>query len=297
MESQGYSALHVADHYIGPGPALEPTGHGVQTLAAVPAMAVAAEVTTTLRVGSRLFCVGYHQPVVLAKEAATLDLLSGGRLELGLGAGWLDREYAAIGVPFPSAGERIELLSETVDLIDQCFSGKPVELTGKQVRASGFTAVPAPVQSPRPPIMIGGGGRRVLTLAGEKADIVSINFNNASGAVGSDSVHSSTAEQTAAKIGWVREGAGDRFEQLELEIGAYFVAVHGSAGPTAADLGNRLQLTPGQLATFPHALAGSVAEICETLQRRREEFGLSYITVGSAVADSFAPVVERLAGQ
>ena len=109
VESQGYSALHLADHYIGPGPALEPTGHRVQTLAAVPAMAVAAEATSTLRVGSRLFCVGYHQPVVLAKEAATLDLLSDGRLELGLGAGWLDREYTAMGLPFPSAAERIAI--------------------------------------------------------------------------------------------------------------------------------------------------------------------------------------------
>ncbi|HST83084.1 MAG TPA: TIGR03621 family F420-dependent LLM class oxidoreductase [Kineosporiaceae bacterium] len=297
VEAQGFSALHVADHYIGPGAALEPTGHGVQTLAAIPAMAVAAEVTTTLRVGSRLFCVGYHQPVVLAKEAATLDLLSEGRLELGLGAGWLDREYAAMGIPFPSAPDRIELLSETVDLISQCFACGPVELAGRQVRASGFTAVPAPVQSPRPPIMIGGGGRRVLTLAGQKADIVSINFNNASGTVGAASARSSTAEQTAAKIDWIRAGAGDRFEQLELEIGAYFVAIHGSSGLTAMDLGNRLQLTPEQLAEFPHALVGSVEEICETLQRRREEYGISYITVGDAVADSFAPIVERLAGQ
>ena len=297
VESQGYSALHVADHYIGPGPALEPTGHGVQTLAAIPAMAVAAEVTTTLRVGSRLFCVGYHQPVVLAKEAATLDLLSEGRLELGLGAGWLDREYAAMGIPFPPAPERIELLSETVDLISQCFAGGPVDLAGRQVQASGFTAVPAPVQSPRPPIMIGGGGRRVLTLAGQKADIVSINFNNASGTVGAASARSSTAEQTAAKIGWIRAGAGARFEQLELEIGAYFVAVRGSSGLTPADLGNRLHLAPEQLAEFPHALVGSVEEICETLQRRREQYGISYITVGDSVADSFAPVVERLAGQ
>jgi probable F420-dependent oxidoreductase len=297
VEAQGFSALHVADHYIGPGPALEPTGHGVQTLAAIPAMAVAAEVTTTLRVGSRLFCVGYHQPVVLAKEAATLDLLSEGRLELGLGAGWLDREYTAMGIPFPSAPDRIELLSEAVDLISQCFAGGPVDLAGRQVRASGFTAVPTPVQSPRPPIMIGGGGRRVLTLAGQKADIVSINFNNASGTVGAASARSSTAEQTAAKIDWIRAGAGERFDQLELEIGAYFVAIKGGSGLTAVDLGNRLHLAPEQLTEFPHALVGSVEEICETLQRRREEYGISYITVGDAVADLFAPVVERLAGQ
>jgi hypothetical protein len=145
--------------------------------------------------------------------------------------------------------------------------------------------------------MIGGGGRKVLTLAAQKADIVSINFNNSSGAVGAESVRSSTADQTAAKIGWVREGAGDRLERLELEIAAYFVAVQGASGPTPADLADRLRLEPDQLAAFPHALTGSVEEICETLQYRREEYGLSYITVGSAVADAFAPVVERLAGK
>jgi hypothetical protein len=145
--------------------------------------------------------------------------------------------------------------------------------------------------------MIGGGGRRVLTLAGQKADIVSINFNNSSGAIGAASARSSTAEQTATKIDWIRTGAGDRFEQLELEIGAYFVSVHGVSGDSGVDLGSRLQLTPDQLAAFPHALTGSVEQICETLHRRREEYGISYITVGSAVADSFAPIVERLAGQ
>jgi probable F420-dependent oxidoreductase len=297
VEAQGYSALHVADHYIGPGPALEPTGHRVQTLAAVPALAVAAEATTTLRVGSRMFCVGYHQPVVLAKEAATLDLLSGGRFELGLGAGWLDREYAAMGIAFPGPAERIALLRETVELIGQCLAGGEVQMAGEYVRASGFTAVPAPVQSPRPPLMIGGGGRRVLMLAGEKADIVSVNFNNRGGVVGGDSVRTSTAEETHRKIGWIRDGAGDRFAALELEIAAYFVAVRGATEQTAEDLGARLGLTAGELASFPHALTGSVGEICETLERRREEFGLSYITVGSAVSDAFAPVVERLSGR
>ncbi len=297
LEAQGYSTLHVADHYIGPGPALDPTGHGVQTLAAVPALAVAAEVTETLRIGSRLMCVGYHQPVVLAKEAATLDLLSEGRLELGLGAGWLEREYAAMGIPFPPPGTRIELLRETVQLVRQCFAAGPVHLEGSHVRAGGFTAVPAPVQVGGPPVMIGGGGRRVLGLAGELADIVSVNFNNASGSLGADSVSSSSAQETARKIGWIREAAGDRFDDLELEIAAYFVAVDGATGTTAGTLGERLGLSRAELEEFPHALTGSVDQICETLIRRRQEYGLSYITVGSAVADAFAPVVERLAGQ
>lgn len=297
VEAQGYSALHLADHYIGPGPALEPTGHRVQTFAAVPAMAVAAEVTTTLRVGSRMFCVGYHQPVVLAKEAATLDVLSEGRLELGLGAGWLEREYDAMGIAFPPPGARIALLRETVELLEACFSGAPVAVAGEYVRAAGFTAVPTPFDGRRPPIMIGGGGRKVLMLAGEKADIVSINFNNRGGVVGSDSVATSSAEETARKISWVKEGAGARFAGVELEIAAYFVAITGRTEQTADDVADRVGLTPSELTEFPHALTGSVDEICARLEQRREQYGLSYVTVGSSVSDAFAPVVERLAGR
>jgi probable F420-dependent oxidoreductase len=297
VEDQGYSALHVADHYIGPGEALDPTGHRAQTLAAVPAMAVAAEVTTTLLVGSRLLCVGYHHPVVLAKEAATLDVLSQGRFELGLGAGWLAPEYAAMGVPFAPAGERIRLLAETVDLVRQSFAGGPVDVAGEQVRVRGFRALPEPVRDGGPPIMIGGGGPKVLRLAGELADIVSVNFNNSTGALGPESVRSSTAEQTARKIGWVREGAGERFGALELEIGAYYVAVEGRTAATAEQLATRLRISVAELATFPHALTGSVDSICDVLEERRETYGLSYVTVGDAVADAFAPVVERLAGR
>ena len=129
----------------------------MQTVAAVPALAVAAEATTTLRIGSRMFCVGYHQPVVLAKEAATLDFFSEGRLELGLGAGWLENEYDAMGIPFPRAGARIDALRETVDLLQQSFAGGQVEVDGTHVRVHGFEAVPRPVQKPGPPLMIGGG--------------------------------------------------------------------------------------------------------------------------------------------
>ena len=157
IEELGYSTLHVADHYIGPGPMLEATSHRAQTVAAVPALAVAAEATTTLRIGSRMFCIGYHQPVVLAKEAASLDFFSEGRLELGLGAGWLENEFIAMGIPFPSAGERITALRETVDLLNQSFGDGLVDVAGTHVRAHGFEALPKTPQRPRPPLMIGGG--------------------------------------------------------------------------------------------------------------------------------------------
>ena len=147
-------------------------------------MAVAAEATTTLRVGCRVLCVDYHQPVVLAKELATLDLLSDGRIEAGLGAGWLAGEYEAMGIPFAPPAPRIDRLAAVIDLLRACFAGGEVKIDEAGVFAQGFEAVPKPVQPGGPPIMIGGGSPRVLRLAGAKADIVSLNFDNSSGRIG-----------------------------------------------------------------------------------------------------------------
>ena len=217
-EALGYSALHLADHVIGPGPALAATNHPVQNVAAVPAMAVAAEVTSTLRIGCRVFCVDYRNPVMLVKEAATLDLFSDGRLELGLGAGWLQGEYEAMGVPWDPAGVRLDRLEATVQLVHDAFGPGELNLDGPHVHAVGFEAVPKPVPSGSrrdgrhaPALMIGGGARRVLGIAGRSADIVSLNFDNSSGKLGPAGTSSSTAALTAEKIGWIRDGAGDRF--------------------------------------------------------------------------------------
>ena len=297
IEELGYSTLHVADHYIGPGPMLEATSHRAQTVAAVPALAVAAEATTTLRIGSRMFCIGYHQPVVLAKEAASLDFFSEGRLELGLGAGWLENEFMAMGIPFPSAGERISALRETVDLLNQSFGDGLVDVAGTHVRAHGFEALPKTPQRPRPPLMIGGGAPRILRMAGELADIVSVNYNNRSGKLGADSVATSGTDETAKKVGWVREGAGSRWDDIELETAAYFVSVTGRSEVGAEDVAAKAGLTVEELRTFPHGLAGTVDEISDELERRREVYGFSYITVGDTHMDAFAPVVERLAGR
>lgn len=294
IEDLGYASLQVPDHYIGPGPALGPTGHSAQVLAAVPALAMAAEATSTLHVGTRVMCTGYRNPVVLAKEAATLHLLSEGRFQLGLGAGWLAAEYAAMGIAFPPARERIGLLAETLDLVRQSFAGGPVDVRGTYVDVTGFSAVPA--VDPPPPVMVGGGSRRVLELAGARADIVSVNFSNASGVLGPEALASSTPERTRRKIDWVRAGAGERFDDLEIEIGVYFAAVDSGTGGGAGQLSARTGLDEEQLSAFPHALVGSADTICEELERRRAEYGFSHITVGEAVVDDFAPVVARLSG-
>lgn len=295
-ESDGFSAFHLADHVIGEGPALAATNHPLQTLAAVPAMCFAAEATSTIKVGCRVMCVDYRHPAVMAKEAATIDLLTEGRLELGLGAGWLQGEYEALGMTMDPAPVRIARLAEVVSATRALWSGEQVDLRGDHVRLSGFAGAPVPFQRPGPPIMIGGGSPKVLALAGAMADIVSFNFDNSSGKIGSTGVQSATADLMATKLGWIREGAGDRFSALELEVGAYFTVVTNDAAGAAAGLGQAFGLDPADVMRHPHALVGSVDSIVEELQRRRELYGISYVTVGAAAARSFAPVVARLAG-
>lgn len=295
-ESLGYSAFHLADHVIGPGPALAATNHPVQDVAAIPAMAVAAEATETIRIGCRVLCTDYRNPVILAKELATIDFFSGGRLEIGLGAGWLGGEYEAIGMPFDPPGVRIDRMVETIAVLRACFADGLTDVTGDHVHAVGFEGVPKP-PSGQPPLMIGGGARRVLGIAGAEADIVSLNFDNASGKIGPAGVASSTATETTRKLDWIRAGAGDRYDELEIEIGGYFTVVTDDRAGTLEKMGPMLGLEPEELGRCPHALIGSVDAICDQLEERRAEFGISYVTVGSGVATMFAPVVERLAGK
>lgn len=295
-EELGYASLLLADHFLGPGPAIEPTNHGIQTIAAIPAIAVAAEATTTLRVGSRVLCNDYRHPAVLAKEAATLDLFSDGRLELGLGAGWLKNEYEAASIPFDRVGTRIERLAETISFLRQHFAEGMIEVDGEHVRIRDYEGVPKPVQKPHPPLMVGGGSRRILELAAREADIVSFNFNNRSGKIGQDGVASGSAGATAEKLAWVREAAGARFGAIELEVAAYFTHLTDDAAAVAQGYAERMGLPADEIRNSPHALMGSAEEIVELLCRRREEYGFSYVTVSDRVMEEFAPVVGRLAG-
>jgi len=154
--------------------------------------------------------------------------------------------------------------------------------------------IPKSIQKPHPPLMIGGGGRKVLSLAGREADIVSFNFNNRSGIIGPDGVQLSTHEETAKKIGWIRDAAGDRFADLELEIGAYFTFVTDDGAAVAKGMGDAFGLSEDEMVHHPHALIGTVDAICEELERRRELYGMSYVTIGDNALEAFAPVIARL---
>lgn len=296
-EASGFSSFHLADHIIGPGPALTATGHPVQTVAAIPAMAVAAEATSTIKVGCRVLCVDYRNPVMLAKEVATLDFFSEGRLELGLGAGWLQGEYEAIGVPFDRAGVRIDRFEEVIALLRASFAEGELNIDTPHVHAVGFEAVPKPFTKAGPPIMIGGGAKRILTIAGREADIVSLNFNNSSGKLGAAGIGSSTAELTDQKIQWIKDGAGARFDEIEIEIAAYFTIVTPDGEGTRAKMAPMFGMTPEVFAEHPNALIGTVDEICDRIVERRERFGISYVSFGASVIDAVIPVVERLAGK
>lgn len=295
-EDLGYSCFLLADHYFGPGPAMTAASHPHQNLAAIPAMTMAAAVTNEIRIGARVLCVDYHQPVVLARSLATIDLLSDGRLEAGFGAGWITSEYEAMGVAMDRPGVRIDRMVEYVELARAFFAGEELALSGDHVKVKDMTASPASPQPGGPKIMIGGGSPRVLRTAGAIADIVSINFDNSAGKIGAHGIGSGTAAGTTKKVDWIREGAGDRFEQLEVEIGAYFTAVTDQTRSTLEAMAGNFGMTPEDLARYPHALVGSVDEICETLVQRREEYGINYITVNAANSKAFGPVVARLTG-
>ena len=290
-EELGYSAFHLADHYFGPGPAMKRANHPQQDIAAVPAMAVAIEATSTIKVGCRVFCVDYHQPVVLAKELATLDYFSEGRLEIGLGAGWITSEYEAMGIPMDRAGVRIERLGEVTSFVRQWFADGNMG-SGE----AAYQAIPRRADGSTPPIMIGGGSQKILTLAGGLADIVSINFDNSAGAIGAKGIASGVPARTAEKLGWIRAGAASSGNDPEIEIAAYFATITDSATVVEKTAG-AFAMTVEQFTEYPHALAGPVSAVCDELERRRSASGISYVTVGATNMESFAPVVARMAGK
>ena len=293
VEDLGYSTLFLADHYLGPGPAQRAARTPRQDLAPISAIAAAAAHTTVLRVGCRVFCVDYHVPAVLAKEIATLDLLSEGRLEVGIGAGWSAVEYDAMGLTFDGPGRRISKLKEVVALIKAHCAGEELAQTGAFVNVTGYHGSPPPIQRPHPPIMIGGGGRRVLTYAGREADIVSI---NSVPVVARNDDDLSPQEEAMRRLDYVIAAAGTRFGDFDIESSPYFVAVTDDLDSAHERIATRTGIAIDVLRDHPNVLVGSVDAIADTLRARRETHGANYVTVQQNQAESFAPIVARLTG-
>lgn len=283
VEDLGYSSLLVPDHFndqFGP----------------LVAMTAAAEATTTLRVGSLVFGNDYRHPVVLAKEIATLDLLSEGRVEFGLGAGWMTSDYQQSGIVADAAAVRIDRMAESLAVMKSLWSTGKATVDGHDYHVSEAIGFPDVVQRPHPPIIIGGGGRRVLGLAAREADIVGVNPSLAAGYVGREVLESATAEYYKRRVEWVREAAGSRFDQLELQCLTFLVQIVPNRTEAVAQLAAALSLTPEQVEGSPMAMIGTTDQIADILRQRREEFGLSYIVVHEAEMEQFAAVVAALVG-
>jgi probable F420-dependent oxidoreductase len=284
IEALGYSTFYVPDHFID------------TQMAPIVAMAVAAEATTTLRVGALVFDNDYKHPAILAKELATLDRLSGGRVECGIGAGWMKVDYDALGIPYDSAGVRVDRLEEALAVMKGSWGAEAFSFKGTHYTITDYNGIPKPTQQPRLPILVGGGGPRVLRLAGREADIVGINPNLRAGAVTNDAAANSVAEMVDQKVGWIREGAGNRFDDLELQIRFFFAAITDDRQALAEAAAPGFGLEPEAALESGIACIGTIDEICEQLVRRRERWGVSYVVIGDDIFEAFAPVVERLAG-
>ena len=282
IEALGYDTLLIADHF-------EP-----DLFAPTPALMAAALATTTLRVGSYVFDNDFRHPALLAKETATIDVLSDGRLEVGIGAGWNKEEYDQTGIPFDSPGLRVGRLQEAVHVIKGLWGDAPLTFSGQHYTIQALDNWPKPVQRPHPPLCIGAGGKRLLSYAAQEADIIGI-IAQAFPAGGLD-IESDSEARLAEQVGWVREAAGERFGHLELAALVWGVSVTDDPRTAAKDLAQAYGLTPEHVLASPYFLVGSIDGIVERLVSLREQYGVSYYSVGPDVQEAFAPVVARLAG-
>ncbi len=262
----------------------------------IAALMSAADATSILRIGSCVFCNDYRHPAVLAKEVAALDLLSEGRFEFGLGAGWQQEEYTQAGIAFDSPGKRIQRLEESLAILKGLFTDSSVTFAGEYYNVNNLQGLPAPVQKPYPPIYLGGGGKRMLSLAAREADIVGIvpiARENTSWQDMSDGL----PEATSRKVQWIRDAAGDRWDQLELQTSVFVTIVTGYREQVAQRMASNFRMSVEQVLGLTHALIGTVDQICEDLLYRREQYGISYIVILDKDMEAFAPVVARLAGK
>jgi probable F420-dependent oxidoreductase len=283
IEDYGYSTLLMGDHVE------------LGVLPAMIGLMAAADATSTLRLGSYVLSNDFRHPILLAKEAAALDLLSDGRLELGLGAGWLASEYKQIGISFDSPAVRVDRFKEALHIIKTILADGSLSFDGEYYSAAGLEKLPKSLQRPYPPIMIGGAGKRMLSIAGREANIVAFALSNQENIA--KNVHEATSAGFMQKVDWVRQAAGARFSELELNvlIGAVIVTEHRQQ--VVQRFVERLGVTAEQVLEIPFFLIGDVDQICDALYARREQYSLSYTVILNDSMEAFAPVVARLAGK
>jgi probable F420-dependent oxidoreductase len=281
-EAAGYDALTMPDHFT-------------EQLAPVPALMAAADATERLRIGALVWDNDYKHPVVLAKELATMDVLSGGRLEIGIGAGWMQTDYDQAGIPYDPAPVRIDRMIEGIEVVRGCMAPGPFSFSGRHYTITGYDGLPKPLS--RPPLLVGGGGPRMLRYAAREADIVGVNPVLTSGRIDASTISSMSAEEVDAKVAVVHEAAGDRLAGIEMNIRAFLVAIAPDAAAATAGVAGMVGVPESMVAASPFALVGPPAKLVEDLLARRERWGFSYVIVGGENLDDFAPVVAALAGR
>lgn len=286
VEADGYDMIHMPQH------------RGTKGFSPLVALGFVAARSSRLRVGTLVLDNESVHPAIVARDAATLDLLSGGRLELGIGAGWLDVDHTSIGQEFASVGVRIERLGEAIDVLRACWAGESANYRGKHFSLSEATNDPLPTQVGGPPILVGGGGKRVLRLAAEKADIVSFVPNMSAGRVGRESAANATGAATSEKLAWVREAAGSRLANIELHTNLTNVFVTDDRRAMMEKVARGYGLAdPDEALEIPHVVIGTVAQCVAQLLERRESTGISHYTVFEANLDAFAPILSELVGR
>lgn len=286
-EASGFATFLMRDHFIE-----EPFGH---QLAPIAALATVAALTETLRIGTLVFANDYRSPVLLAKEAATLDALSGGRFEFGIGTGFTEEEYTLAGIPFDPPGIRVSRFAEALRVYKGIWANASFSFTGEHYTLTNYDSFPKPVQRPHPPILVGAGGKRMLTIAGREADSVGL----LSVATGSGIVTDDGSDRTAAavtrKIGWVREGAGDRFLQIELSTTCTIVLADDRRAAAEHLLRQRgWRVSADDVLAMPSIAIGSIGSIVAEMRERRTQYGISYYVISDALMEIAAPIVARL---
>ena len=282
-EAAGYEVLTMPDHFT-------------DQLAPIPALMAAASATTTLRVGALVFDNDYKHPVVLAKELATIDLLSDGRLDIGLGAGWMISDYEEAGIPYDSPKVRIDRFIEGVAVIRGAMAEGAFSFSGDHYTITNYNGQPKPVQA-RPPLLIGGGGKRVLSYAAREADIIGINGTMTAGVVGPEALSTMTAESVDEKVAIVAAAGAHRINDIEMNIRTFFVKVTNDRAATVDGISSMFGVSKDMIDASPFALIGSVEECIEQLLERRERWGFSYTIVGAENIDECAPIVAALRGK
>lgn len=287
-ESIGCSHIAIHDHL------------GAQH-APIPLLTAVAMATQRLRLCPLVFNNDLRQPAVLAQELASLDILSGGRLEVGIGAGWNEPEYRATGLTYDPAGTRIERLTEAIRILRGLFADGPFSFAGRFYRIDALDGQPKPVQQPHPPFLIGGTRERVVRLAAREADIVGLDLRQ-----DGEAILDAFEARTDVRVGWVREEAGDRVGGLDLSVLRLLgdpTITHEPlkvAAEVARGLSDRtgVAISAEDVLESPYSLIGTVPELIDKLVRIRQRWGINSFLIGwfdEPRLRDLAPVVEQLA--